>query len=164
MEIAVFSTMPYDRDSLGVAFPPGRHALRFLDERLHAGTPGLASGCVFVNDTLDTDCLEQLGEIGVQLVVLRCAGFNNVDLAAAEGLGIEVYEEEEALFFADRSCEPIPDDQFVRLLTFPNVLITGHQGFFTVEAITEIASTTRRNVDNYAEDGRCRNRLTPQSP
>lgn len=68
------------------------------------------------------------------------------------GLAIDVYEEE-GLFFEDRSCLPIADDQFARLLTFPNVLITGHQGFFTTEALTNIAETTIANMDAFERDG-----------
>ncbi|WED43107.1 2-hydroxyacid dehydrogenase [Legionella cardiaca] len=64
-------------------------------------------------------------------------------------LGIDVYEEEESLFFEDHSSEIIDDDVFCRLLTFPNVLITGHQGFFTQEAIQNIASTTLENISNF---------------
>lgn len=69
------------------------------------------------------------------------------------GLAIDVYEEEEALFFEDHSAETIMDDQFVRLLTFPNVLITGHQAFFTVEALTAIAETTIANLNAFEEGG-----------
>lgn len=69
------------------------------------------------------------------------------------GLAIDVYEEEEELFFEDLSREPILDDQFIRLLTFPNVLVTGHQAFFTREALTEIAVTSLANVDEYLRTG-----------
>ena len=65
-------------------------------------------------------------------------------------LGLDVYEEEEALFFQDLSGQVIQDDVFSRLLTFPNVLITGHQGFFTQEAMTNIAETTLANVTAFA--------------
>ncbi|KID56832.1 2-hydroxyacid dehydrogenase [Pseudoalteromonas luteoviolacea] len=61
-------------------------------------------------------------------------------------LGLDVYEQESELFFKDRSEEIIQDDTFVRLSGFPNVLITGHQGFFTQEALTEIAMTTVKNL------------------
>lgn len=61
-------------------------------------------------------------------------------------LGIDVYEEEADLFFEDRSDLVITDDVFSRLLTFPNVLVTGHQGFFTREALAEIAATTLDNI------------------
>lgn len=69
------------------------------------------------------------------------------------GLAIDVYEEEERLFFEDRSFLPIQDDQFARLLTFPNVLITGHQGFFTHEALANIADTTIANIENFKRTG-----------
>ncbi len=61
-------------------------------------------------------------------------------------LGLDVYEEEADLFFEDLSDRIITDDVFSRLLTFPNVIITGHQGFFTREAITAIAETTIENL------------------
>jgi D-lactate dehydrogenase len=67
-------------------------------------------------------------------------------------LGLDVYEEEEELFFEDLSDRVISDDVFARLLTFPNVLITGHQAFFTEEALEHIARTTVDNVTAY-EDG-----------
>jgi D-lactate dehydrogenase len=64
-------------------------------------------------------------------------------------LGLDVYEEEEALFFEDRSEMVIQDDVFMRLLTFPNVIVTAHQGFFTREALTNIAETTLANVTAF---------------
>jgi len=64
-------------------------------------------------------------------------------------LGLDVYEEESNLFFDDLSQEIIDDDVFMRLLTFPNVLVTGHQGFFTREALTAIAQTTLANISAY---------------
>lgn len=66
-------------------------------------------------------------------------------------LGIDVYEEEGALFFEDRSERgAFDDDRFARLLTFPNVLVTGHQGFFTVDALTRIAEVTMANLTGFA--------------
>ncbi len=64
-------------------------------------------------------------------------------------LGLDVYEQEGDLFFHDLSDTIIRDDVFERLLTFPNVLITGHQGFFTEEALTNIATTTLENLACY---------------
>ncbi len=61
-------------------------------------------------------------------------------------LGLDVYEMESGLFFRDHSMDIIQDDVFKRLLTFPNVIVTGHQGFFTQEALTEIAKTTLDNI------------------
>lgn len=64
-------------------------------------------------------------------------------------LGLDVYEEEAHLFFEDLSDRLIQDDVFARLLTFPNVLITGHQGFFTREALERIAAITIANITAF---------------
>lgn len=61
-------------------------------------------------------------------------------------LGIDVYEQEETLFFRDLSAAIVEDDLITRLMSFPNVLITAHQGFFTVEALDQIAETTLSNL------------------
>lgn len=62
------------------------------------------------------------------------------------GVGLDVYEEEEGVFYEDRSSEIITDDNLARLMTFPNVLITSHMGFFTREAMQAIALTTLENA------------------
>jgi len=64
-------------------------------------------------------------------------------------LGLDVYEEEEQIFFEDRSGLILSDDVFARLLTFPNVIITGHQAFFTREALLNIAATTIDNITGF---------------
>lgn len=74
-------------------------------------------------------------------------------------LGLDVYEEEEGLFFEDRSTRTLQDDVFARLLTFPNVIVTGHQAFFTREALTRIAETTLENVTEVQRAGTCRNEV-----
>jgi D-lactate dehydrogenase len=76
-------------------------------------------------------------------------------------LGLDVYEEEEKLFFEDLSDTAIQDDTFVRLQTFPNVLITAHQAFFTKEAVINIAETTFKNIKEYFTDGKCENVVLP---
>jgi len=73
-------------------------------------------------------------------------------------LGLDVYEEEGDLFFEDLSGQIIQDDIFTRLLTFPNVIITGHQAFFTHNALRNIAETTIQNMTDF-EHGR----ITPQN-
>jgi len=74
-------------------------------------------------------------------------------------LALDVYEQESELFFEDRSDSIIQDDVFQRLLTFPNVLITGHQGFFTQEALAQIANTTHYNLTCFSEGKACENEL-----
>ena len=93
MRVAVYSTEPHDRVFLDAA-NAGHHALVYLDSRLDARTAAAAGNadavCVFVNDLADAAALDALARSGVRLVVLRCAGFNNVDLTAAQSHGIAV--------------------------------------------------------------------------
>jgi len=70
-------------------------------------------------------------------------------------LGLDVYEEENELFFEDWSGSIIQDDVFSRLLTFPNVLITAHQAFFTQEALSKIATVTLQNLTDIETLGHC---------
>ncbi|MEQ8208813.1 MAG: 2-hydroxyacid dehydrogenase [Lacipirellulaceae bacterium] len=325
--IAIFSTKPYDRKYLEAANFAHGFDLKFYEPRLTTETVRLAEGfdavCAFVNDELGGEVIRQLADQGVKTIALRCAGFNNVDLAAAKehevrivrvpaysphavaehavalllslnrhlhraytrvrdgnftlnglvgfdlvgktvgiigtgkigetfagimkgfgchllgydkyenddckklglnyvelpelfaqsdiislhcplteethhlideqaiavlkqdvvllntsrggvldtravvgglksgkigALGIDVYEEEAGLFFEDRSEEVLTDDVLARLLTFPNVLITGHQGFLTHEALTAIAETTLANIASIQE-GACANEV-----
>lgn len=72
-------------------------------------------------------------------------------------LGLDVYEEEGNLFFEDLSDQVIQDDTFVRLQTFPNVLITAHQAFFTKEAVANIRETTYKNLKDIIDTGECLN-------
>lgn len=75
-------------------------------------------------------------------------------------LGLDVYEEEGDLFFEDLSSIVLQDDVFARLLTFPNVVITGHQAFFTRNALEKIAYTTLANITEFQERGQCNHRVT----
>ncbi len=63
--------------------------------------------------------------------------------------GLDVYEEESEYFFEDFSTTIMDDDVLARLISFPNVLITSHQGYFTREALRNIANTTLQNIDDY---------------
>ncbi|MEM8534745.1 MAG: 2-hydroxyacid dehydrogenase [Chloroflexota bacterium] len=321
MKVAVFSTKPYDQQFLQAANTSYNHEFVFFEPRLTLDTIVLAADfpavCVFVNDQLDAEVIEALAHQGTQLIALRCAGFNNIDLMAAEQhqltivrvpayspyavaehtlgmilslnrqfhraytriregnfsldgllgfdvygrtvgvvgtgqigvnvarvmrgigcevlaydpmpnpacdefdvryvslnellsqsdivtlhcplmpetyhminaetiqqmkpgvmlintsrgalldtaeviialkdghigyLGLDVYEEEQDLFFENLSNNVLQDDTFARLLTFPNVLITGHQAFFTREALERIASTTVANITSFEQD------------
>ena len=320
MKVAIFSAKKYDREFLSAA-NASRQQLRFFEPPLNEETVGLATGfdavCVFVNDQVSASVIAKLCSLGVRLIALRCAGYNNVDLSAAakhritvvrvpayspyavaehaialmlalnrkvhraynrvregnfaldgllgfdmhgktvglvgtgqigtvvaqiltglgcpivafdpfpnatcrsigvryvelnelfalsdiislhcplapenkyivrdaaiakmkdgvmlintsrgglldtvaiiEGLktgkigylGLDVYEEEEEIFFEDRSGLILSDDVFARLLTFPNVIITGHQAFFTREALLNIAATTIDNITKFEKN------------
>ncbi|WP_207430643.1 2-hydroxyacid dehydrogenase [Sabulibacter ruber] len=320
MNITFFNSKVYDKQFFTEANQAHGHRLEFLEVSLNENTCVLARGatavCAFVNDTLNAPVLRGLAEAGVQLVALRCAGYNNVDLAVAaqqelrvvrvpayspyavaehtlalilalnrkthraynrvrEGnfaltglmgfdlngktvgliglghiglitarilkgfgcrvlgfdvqanpeaealgveftslenlysgsdiislhcpltpqthhlindasiaqmkdgvmlintsrgglidtqavitglktekikyLGIDVYEEEGNLFFEDLSGKVIQDDVFMRLLSFNNVLITGHQAFFTAEALHSIAQVTLQNITDFEQ-------------
>jgi D-lactate dehydrogenase len=329
MKVAVFSAKPYDQKFLAQVNQKYGHQLQFFDVSLDSLTASLASGfeavCVFVNDRLDRETIEILSNQGIELIALRCAGYNNVDLDAAakfelavvrvpayspfavaehaialiltlnrqihrayyrvrEGnfalngllgfdlhgrtvgiigtgkigrltgqilhgfgcrilaydlsphqefaeqfgeyvsledllaqsdiislhcpltddthhlidttaislmkrgvmlintsrgglidtkavirglksqqigyLGLDVYEQEGKLFFEDLSGEIIQDDDFERLLTFPNVIITGHQAFFTADALNNIAETTLSNITAIALNQPCDNQFS----
>ena len=77
------------------------------------------------------------------------AAINGLKSGRIGYLGLDVYEQEEKLFFNDLSENIIQDDDIMRLLSFPNVLITSHQGFFTEEALTQIARITMANIDDF---------------
>jgi D-lactate dehydrogenase len=322
MNVAIFSTKSYDRNTLDAANIANRHTFAYFPCRLDNETVALAKGyhavCVFVNDVIDARVIKRLAGGGTSLVALRSAGFNNVDLNAANthgikvvrvpayspysvaeftiglllsldrkihhawarvrednfsldgllghdlhgktvgivgtgrigalvartlklgfgcnviaydivpdeklagigvdyvsferltenadiislhcpltpdsqhllnaaalsrskkglvlintsrgglvdtpaliaalksgqlgGVALDVYEQESELFFEDLSLDIVQDDVFQRLLTFPNVLVTGHQAFFTAEALAAIAATTLQSISD-AEDG-----------
>jgi D-lactate dehydrogenase len=68
-------------------------------------------------------------------------------------LGLDVYEQEADLFFEDLSNEIIQDDVFERLLTLPNVIVTGHQAFLTEDALSDIAEMTLANLSDFEQGG-----------
>jgi D-lactate dehydrogenase len=74
-------------------------------------------------------------------------------------LGLDVYEQEAELFFENLSDQIIQDDIFERLMTFPNVLVTAHQAFFTQEALQNIAETTLQNISDFENGRDCPNRV-----
>lgn len=76
--------------------------------------------------------------------------------------GLDVYEEEEGVFFRDLSDLGLQDDVLARLLTFPNVLITSHQAFLTREALANIASTTLQNIQDFEQTGESKNQVLKQ--
>ncbi|CAM5316473.1 lactate dehydrogenase [Streptomyces badius] len=79
------------------------------------------------------------------------------------GVGLDVYEAEAGLFFLDKSLEAVGDDTLARLVTFPNVLVTSHQAYYTEDAVGQIVDTTARNVLDYRQGRRSENVLVPRS-
>jgi D-lactate dehydrogenase len=107
-------------------------------------------GCILVNTSrgglIDTECAIaalKTGQLG--------------------GLAIDVYEQEASLFFQDLSSTIITDDVIQRLVSFPNVIVTGHQAFFTVEAIGQIMRTTIESISDFESGQPLRNRI-PENP
>ncbi|SFX06425.1 2-hydroxyacid dehydrogenase [Streptomyces atratus] len=80
------------------------------------------------------------------------------------GVGLDVYEAEAGLFFLDKSLEGIDDDTLARLVTFPNVIVTSHQAYYTEDAVGQIIDTTVRNVADYLAGRRSDNVLVPALP
>ncbi len=111
--------------------------------------------CPLTSETkymINKDSIRNMKE-GVYLVNTSRGGLINTDdlidammLKKFGGVGLDVYEEEEGLFYEDRSGEIITDDNLARLMTIPNVLLTSHMGFFTEEAMEAIARTTLENA------------------
>ena len=87
------------------------------------------------------------------------AVINALKQGGLSGLAIDVYEEEADLFFEDQSNRVIADDDLMRLMTFPNVIVTGHQAFLTEEALTNIAQTTANNLTCLEQKASCENQL-----
>lgn len=79
------------------------------------------------------------------------------------GVGLDVYEAEAGLFFLDKSLETVEDDTLARLVTFPNVLVTSHQAYYTGDAVGQIVEATVKNVLDYTEGRRSENVLVPRS-
>ena len=105
---------------------------------------------------------ESLGQMKTGVMLINTSRGALIDTKAAIAalksgkigyLGLDVYEQEQDLFFDNLSEKVIQDDVFERLLTFPNVLITGHQAFFTKNALSSIAETTLANISDF-EQGR----------
>lgn len=92
-------------------------------------------------------------------LINTAAAINGLKSGRIGYLGLDVYEQEEKLFFNDLSENIIQDDEILRLLSFPNVLITSHQGFFTEEALTQIAQITLENIDNFEAGKELKNQV-----
>lgn len=143
-----------------------------LDE-LFARSDVVSLHCPLTPETRHLIDADAIGRMRDGVMLINTSRGQLVDtLAVIEGLksgrighlGLDVYEEEEGLFFQDLSAQVIQDDVFSRLLTFPNVIVTGHQGFFTQEAMAGIAETTLANVTAFETGEGTLHRVTAQKP
>ena len=118
--------------------------------------------CPLTPDThhlINADAIAKM-KTGTMLInTSRGALIDGLKSGAIGYLGIDVYEQEADLFFEDLSNEVIQDDVFQRLLTFPNVIVTGHQAFFTSQALANIAETTLANIAEFETSGNCINEV-----
>jgi D-lactate dehydrogenase len=92
------------------------------------------------------------------------AGISGIKSGKIGYLGIDVYEQEDELFFQDLSDTIVQDDTFQLLQSFPNVVITAHQGFFTRNALENIATTTLSNIADFEQDRPLQNAVVYQTP
>ena len=154
----VIACDPVQSDELAII--GGRYVSR---DELFAASDIISLHCPLTPDTrhlIDGAAVDQMKD-GVMLintsrgaVVETAAVIKGLKTGRIGYLGLDVYEEEGDLFFEDLSEQVLKDDVFARLLTFPNVLITGHQAFFTREALRAIAETTIANVSAFESSGK----------
>ena len=94
MKIAFYDTHSYDKDAFTKSNQEFNFKITFFDFKLNENTVATSKGydivCIFVNDVADKEVIDHLKENGVKMIALRCAGFNNVDLAEAKAAGIKV--------------------------------------------------------------------------
>ncbi|MEL6353379.1 MAG: 2-hydroxyacid dehydrogenase [Cyanobacteria bacterium J06627_28] len=125
--------------------------------------------CPLLPDTYHLIDSESIGQLKPGAMLINTSRGGLVDTKAAIAglksgqighLGIDVYEDEGSLFFQDLSDTIIQDETFQLLQSFPNVVITAHQAFFTKEALTNIANTTLTNIHEIERQGSCHNEVT----
>ena len=126
---------------------------------LYAASDIISLHCPLTKETQHIACADAIGQMKPGVMLINTSRGALVDTPAVIAglksgkigyLGLDVYEEEADLFFEDLSGRVIQDDTFMRLLTFPNVLITSHQAFFTANALEEIARVTMANLTALA--------------
>ena len=127
-------------------------------DELFAQSDIISLHCPLFKETYHLIGMDAIGRMKKGVMIINTSRGALIDAKAAiEGLksekigylGIDVYEEEEELFFEDKTFEIRTDDVFARLTTFPNVVITGHQAYFTEEAVQAIARITLENITAY---------------
>jgi D-lactate dehydrogenase len=141
--------------------------LKYIDlKALYAKSNIISLHCPLTADNhhmISEDAIAQM-KPGVFLIntgrgglIDTAAVINGLKSGSIGAVGLDVYEGEKELFFDDHSDDVIHDDMFSRLITFPNVVITGHQAFLTEEALSNIATTTLENIQLVMDTGTCTN-------
>lgn len=138
-------------------------------ERLLADSDIVTLHCPLTPETYHLIDRERIAQLKPGVMLINTSRGALIDtVAVIDGLkdgrigylGLDVYEEEADLFFEDLSDQLLRDDVFSRLLTLPNVLVTGHQAFFTEEALDNIAATTIANLTAFERDDQTLHRVT----
>ncbi len=153
---------PAEAESIGIEFTDLDFLYRHSDI--------ISLHCPLTPDTYHIINKESIGKMKSGIMLINTSRGALIDSKAViEGLkqeqisylGLDVYEEEGDLFFEDLSSKVIQDDVFMRLLSFNNVLITGHQAFFTSNALEKIAGITLENVREFSEGNPLQNEVKP---
>ncbi|MEQ9440063.1 MAG: 2-hydroxyacid dehydrogenase [Cyclobacteriaceae bacterium] len=163
----VFAQMMLGMGCKVIAYDPYPHedlqksSVRYVSlAELYAQADVISLHCPLTKDThhlINPEAIQQMKDSAMLINTSRGGLVDTqavIDALKSKKLGyfgLDVYEQEENLFFEDLSGAIIQDDMITRLMTFPNVLITSHQAFFTEEAMTKIAQTTLQNVQDFEE-------------
>ncbi|MGD9200811.1 MAG: 2-hydroxyacid dehydrogenase [Chitinispirillia bacterium] len=157
-------------------YPDGTYAgekrIEYVDlDALYAGADIISLHCPLTPDNLHMINDESIAKMKDGVMIINTGRgklintrslINGLKTGKIGSAGLDVYEEETEYFFEDFSSSTITDDVLARLMTFPNVLVTSHQGFFTKEALTNIALTTLENIQSFFEEGKVRNEVCYQ--
>ncbi len=140
MKVIVYSTPSFEKEFLAKANQK-KHDITLLSNPLSLETANFAAGkdavIVFTNDDLSAAVIKKLKHLNIRYIATRSVGTDHI---------YKVAEYEKGLFFEDHQ-----QDEVMRLLDHPNVLITPHQGFLTREALQEIALATIKNLDTWQD-------------
>jgi D-lactate dehydrogenase len=132
---------------------------RYVDPERIEGADVISLHCPLTPETYHIVNSQTLARVKRGALLINTSRGGLVDTEAAiealrsghlGGIAIDVYEQEAGLFFKDLSTSIIPDDVIQRLVSFPNVIVTGHQAFFTREALGTILDTTLASVSDFA--------------
>jgi D-lactate dehydrogenase len=162
MNVLAYDLMPDYEDAKSIGF-------EYVDvERIYKESDIISLHCPLTKNTLHLINDKTISKMKDNVMIINTGRGQLIDTKALiDGLkngkigyaGLDVYEEESEYFFEDFSNSIIGDDTLARLLTFPNVIITSHQAFFTKEALSNISFTTFNNIKEYFEEDRLTNEI-----